>query len=128
MNNYLKEIEHLSWINSSDIQEEAINFLSRASDWDARNCIISTSKDVWENLIKAINKNEFIDKKKLLPDLLFLLKDLTWPGALEALEILKGLGKEIVYNDLKKMIIQANYVNDEMWIMNLNILSEYFGL
>lgn len=89
MEKYLDVLRMLSWKESPEIQNNAIEYLSGVEDWDFRNCIINTPKDVWENILKVIKNNKSIDMHLILQDLLFLLKDLTWPGALDAFDIIK---------------------------------------
>ncbi len=122
MEKYLDVLRMLSWKESPEIQNNAIEYLSGVEDWDFRNCIINTPKDVWENILKVIKNNKSIDMHLILQDLLFLLKDLTWPGALDAFDIIKKMGKEEIYLDLTKALAKANREKDEMWIDNLKLL------
>lgn len=122
MEKYLDVLRMLSWKESPETQNSAIEYLSGVEDWDFRNCIINTPKDVWENILKVIKNNKSIDMHLILQDLLFLLKDLTWPGALDAFDIIKKMGKEEIYLDLTKALAKANSEKDEMWIDNLKLL------
>lgn len=127
MEKYLDVLRMLSWKESLETQNNAIEYLSGVEDWDFRNCIINTPKDVWENILKVIKKNKSIDMHLILQDLLFLFKDLTWPGALDAFDIIKKMGKEEIYLDLTKALAKANSEKDEMWIDNLKLLLTHFN-
>ena len=127
MKKYLNCLNLLSWNESLEVQNKAIEYLSEVRDWDFKGCITKTQKDVWGNMVKVIMKNKNIDKRTILQDLIFLLKDLTWPGALEALNIIKEMKKEEVISDLKKALVEATNEKDEMWIDNLKLLLTHFN-
>lgn len=126
MDKYINYIKKLSWKNSKEMQENAIMFLSSANDWDYMGCIINTSKDIWGNLLIVIKNRNECDKILLLEDLLFLFKDLNWPGAWEAFEIIKNMKKELVKKDLEKALLQAYNEDDGMWITGLKLIIDYF--
>lgn len=126
MDKYINYIKKLSWKNSKEMQENAIMFLSSVNDWDYMGCIINTSKDIWGNLLIVIKNRNECDKILLLEDLLFLFKDLNWPGAWEAFEIIKNMKKELVKKDLEKALLQAYNEDDGMWITGLKLIIDYF--
>lgn len=124
---YTKYIELLSWNTPKALQEEAINFLINAEDCDMRGCIKNTQKDVWNNIVLIISKRSVSDRINCLPDLLFLLKDLNWPGALKALEILKSMKATDVINNLEQSLKQAYDEKDGIWISNLKELVNHYN-
>ncbi|MCR5614478.1 hypothetical protein [Treponema sp.] len=126
MNDYKNYIEQLSWKNSEKEQSEAIEILSKSEDWDFTNCIRNSSKDIWENLVVVINRRSYQDKVKLADDLIYLLMDLNWPGALQGLEILKSLKKEVIQAPLEDTLYSAYVDRDGNWISNLFELIKYF--
>ena len=126
MNDYRKYLNQLSWHKTEKEQKEAIDFLSKSEDWDFFNCIRKSSKDIWENLVVVINRRSYQDKVKLADDLLYLLMDLNWPGALQGLEILKSLKKEEIQAPLEDTLYSAYVDMDGCWISNLLELTKYF--
>lgn len=126
MNCYKEYISKLSWHKPEEYQTEAIDFLSKAPDWDFSNCIRKSSKDIWENLVKVIKNRSYNDKVKLSEELLFLLLDLNWPGALQGLEILKTLHREDIRVPLENALKSAYQKNDGNWIAYLYELIVYF--
>ena len=127
MSRHLEDIGNLSWSRDPETQKNAAMNLLAADDWDCENCIIGTEKDVWENLVAVIEKTGRGTKKTLCRDLLFLLQDLNWPGALRAREIVKGMSKDDVLRPLQEALLQAYATNDGIWISNLKSLVDYFG-
>lgn len=124
---YTKYIELLSWNTPKILQEEAINFLINVEDWEISGCIKNTQKDVWDNILLIISKRSLSDRINCIPDLLFLLKDLNWPGALKALEILKSMKAADVIKNLEQALKQAYDEKDGIWISNLKELVKYYN-
>lgn len=122
MEKYTEYISKLSWNKPKAEQKEAALFLSQVEDWDYKNCITSSNKDVWEELVQVISKRKKEEIKEMLPDLLFLLKDLNWPGALKAFEIVGSLKYEEIKADFWIILEKAYTEKDDMWIENLKRL------
>lgn len=128
MEKYTEYINQLSWIMPKTEQDKAVSFLSTVNDWDYKDCIICSQKDVWENLVKVISKRKKEEVKSLLPDLLYMLKDLNWPGALNAMNIIKTFSQEEILPDIEQSLKTADSENDGIWIANLKNLVDYFVL
>ncbi|HBB15148.1 MAG TPA: hypothetical protein DCZ76_12875 [Treponema sp.] len=125
---YEEYISKLSWHRTESEQKEAIRFLTQAPDWDFSNCIRKSSKDIWENLVAVIKKRSYEEKVQLAGELLYLLMDLNWPGALQALGILKGIRKEDILPPLESALKSACLEKDGNWLSYLYELVVHFEL
>lgn len=126
MNNYSDYFKLLNWHKTVEEQKIAIDYLTQCNDWNFKGCIINTSKDFWENVIKIISNKNRDNQVQMIYEMMYLLKDLNWPGALEALKILKTFNKYEITNDLEKSLSEAYRIKDTVWIANLKLLIEYY--
>ena len=127
MDKYCEYINKLNWSNPKEIQNEGVRFLTSSKNWDFSQCISNSPKEVWCNLIKVIESRNRKDKTELIDELLFLLKDLTWPGALKAYKILLTLDKDIMLEKLELCLFKAYLEKDTVWIANLKMLIKQLG-
>ena len=65
-------------------------------------------------------------KEQALQGLLFLFKDLSWPGASMAFDIIKQIPKDKVLIDLEIALSDAFEENDGIWVANLKQVISYF--
>ena len=103
MNNF----NNLSWNKSRAEQEKTMEFLIANDNWDIQHCIQNASKDIWENLVYVLSKKKNMIKEQALQGLLFLFKDLSWPGASMAFDIIKQIPKDKVLIDLEIALSDA---------------------
>lgn len=111
-----KLLNSLSWYLPEEEQEIAIEELVKYKHYYLNSLITKTGKHQWFNAIRLIRKLNYSDQLELIPQMLFLLKDLNWPGANEAVELMIQMNK----NELKPHIIialeEADSDNDTIWI------------
>ena len=126
MSSYSEIIENLSWNKTIDIQKQAISILINAKDWNYAGCLKKTRKDIWQNMLKVIEKKTQGVQLELLDELLFLFQDLNWPGVDSAFNIITHLPRETIVPYIENALLNAYKQNDGMWIANLKKILEYF--
>lgn len=116
-------LNDLSWSKPAEVQADAIKYLSNnISDEFIPNLIKETGKDSWDNAIEII-KNIGITRTVItVPWLIFLYKDLTWPGALESINILKQYNNEQLIPYFDSALEQADLEGDTMWISGIQFV------
>lgn len=128
MEKYIEYVGRLSWNRPKSEQAEAVLFLSSAKDWDYTDCIVNSQKDIWEKLVHVISHRTKDEIKSLLSNLLYLLKDLNWPGAIEAMNLIKGFSKDEILKEIEQSLLTAYSENDGIWIANMKAVIEYYKL
>jgi hypothetical protein len=106
----------LSWYQPEEEQEHAIQKLIMNKDRFINSLITGSTKDQWLNATKLIGRIEYSDQVRMVPQMLFLLRDMNWPGALEATRIMGNLNSEDLKPYIGKALIEANNENDTIWI------------
>ena len=122
----MNNLNNLSWNRPRTEQEKTMDFLIANDNWDIQHCIQNASKDIWENLVYVLSKKENMIKEQALQGLLFLFKDLSWPGASMAFDIIKQIPKDKVLIDLEIALSDAFEENDGIWAANLKQVISYF--
>ena len=112
-------VYNLNWLLPRETQDEAIEILSRISPEKLDMLIPKYGKSCWENGVYILKKMGYPRNKKALPKLAGLLQDRNWPGALEAIELFRLLGKEISVPYIEKECEEAIQCNDVDWLEHL---------
>ena len=117
--------QELSWDKDKELQESTIKYFSNDESFDFNNLIKEAPKESMENLVEIVAKKNVDERYKFIDGLLFLLQDLSWPGAAKAMSLLKSIHKEKLLPYLENKLIEAYEENDDNWLGNLNILVKY---
>ncbi|MBQ2743805.1 MAG: DUF5071 domain-containing protein [Oscillospiraceae bacterium] len=120
-------VEMLNWENPQEEQDEAICILSQIDERNFGLILDKSKKSTWENAVKVIKRIGFPQNESLLPGLLWLLQDVNWPGATEAIEILAEIDKKTVVPLIEQAIHSANLNEDFMWLGGLSLLVSKSG-
>lgn len=118
----VKYVHELDWSYPVETQNEAIDILSRIDGEYLCFVFDKNQKATWENAVKVIRKIGFPKNRPLLSDLVWLLQDINWPGALDAIEILSSIEKTIIIPIIEKALLTANSNGDSMWIAGISLL------
>ncbi|MBA2937060.1 DUF5071 domain-containing protein [Paenibacillus sp. CGMCC 1.16610] len=125
--NVRKLLSSLSWNRPIEEQSMAVEKLINLKEF-FEGLITQTSKDQWDNCMKIINEMEYHDQVRMIPQMLFLLKDMNWPGASEAYNLMLKMKVE----DLTPYIIQAIEMADDTcdtnWITWMKMFLEELNL
>jgi hypothetical protein len=93
------------------------------------NCLITqTGKDQWDNCLKIINELDYHDQVRMAPQMLFLLRNLNWPGAREACDIMTKMNIEDLTPFIKQALELADIECDTVWITWIKIFLEKLNL
>ncbi|MCD8157802.1 MAG: DUF5071 domain-containing protein, partial [Clostridiales bacterium] len=76
----------------------------------------------WQNSVYVIRKIGFPRNKLLLPNLIWLLQDINWPGALISIDVLADIEKEELIPLIETAITKAYEIKDYMWLGGLKML------
>ncbi len=109
-------LEYLDWNQSVELQEMAIKELVNYKDLLIDSIITSTGKHQWLNAVSFVCGLDESYQLKFVPQLLLLLQDMNWPGALEATELMVALEHSELKPHIVNALIQANADNDTIWI------------
>ena len=89
-------------------------------DWNA--------KSTWENAVTVIGNLGFPNNKPLLRHLFWLMKDINWPGAREAIKILSKISdRQYLLAKLEEYIELASMEKDTMWLGGLKCVVKTAG-
>lgn len=83
-----------------------------------------SSKFCWINFLRIIEKMPYEEKIKGMPLLFELLQDANWPTYEKTMGLLQSFDKEFITPYVKKYLCQAYEEKDEMWIDNIEFLSQ----
>lgn len=125
---YKELINNLSWDYDDDIQNQAIEELSRLPLSEINYLIQPNGKDCWHNAAIVIsnivnkNKNSIQEEEEVLFSLIEWAKDLNWPGALIIVDILTLLDENLVVKIIRKALEMALKDKDICWIDSLKII------
>lgn len=113
------QVYNLNWLLPKNIQEEAIRILSELPNDKVHFLIPKYGKECWENGVSILARIGYPRNEKALPLLARLLQDRNWPGALEAIEIFRSVGKQISVPFIEKECEQALSCQDADWLEHL---------
>lgn len=119
-----KLVENLDWNTSLKVQENALNVLSRLDKADLSLIFDKKKKYIWLNYVKLVDRVGYPKNKELLHNLIWLLKDINWPGSYQAIDVLKKIKKEEVITLIENAIQLAYNDEDTMWLGGLKRLVE----
>lgn len=121
----MNKLEDLSWDKDKKTQEEAISFFSNDDSFNFNQLIKESPKKIMSNLVKVITNKKIGEQYQSIKGLLYLLKDLSWPGSEKAMSLLKSYPKEALLPDLENTLKEASQENDDNWLGNLKMLIKY---
>ena len=81
-------------------------------------------KKYWEDAAKVLEARGYPIIKDVILDVFEWMKDMNWPGALIAYDILKKLPEDILVENLETSIQKAISTNDIGWLYWLNLFLE----
>ncbi|MGE7024518.1 hypothetical protein [Solibacillus cecembensis] len=114
----------LNWHLPEGIQNDAKEFLSQVSMEQLPLIFQTYAKECWENAVDVVVSVGYPKNELALPKLYELFMDINWPGALKALEYLKGIDHSVNVKHLKNACAKAVEENDTEWLYFLYIVSE----
>ncbi|WP_186579743.1 hypothetical protein [Aquibacillus kalidii] len=121
-------VYNLNWLLPEEVQEESIRVLSEISPDKVDLLIPKYGKECWANGVYILNKIGYPKNKKALTKLAQLLQDRNWPGALETIELFRGLGKEISTPYIEIECEKALQCNDADWLEHLYFACDSLNL
>ncbi|MEE3410220.1 MAG: hypothetical protein VZQ47_04795 [Treponema sp.] len=121
----MNKLEDLSWDKDKKTQEEAISFFSNDGSFNFNQLIKKSPKKIMSNLVEVITNKKIGEQYQSIKGLLYLLKDLSWPGSEKAMSLLKSYPKEALLPDLENTLKEASQENDDNWLGNLKMLIKY---
>lgn len=129
-NNKMNEIEikdlvsKLSWECPKEEQSKAVDQLSVVDEQYFGLLFNKNLKETWENIVLVIEKIGVPKNEFFIPELLWLLQDVNWPGSMQAIDVLLKQNKDIVIPKLEQTIKEAYQQEDNMWLGGLKLLVE----
>ncbi|MBP3951887.1 hypothetical protein J7W16_12170 [Bacillus sp. YZJH907-2] len=112
-------VYNLNWSLPKEAQEESILILSQLPEEKVDRVLPKYGKECWQNGVLVIKKIGYPRNKKALPKLARLLQDRNWPGALEAIEVFRSMGREISVPYIEKECEEALRCHDADWLEHL---------
>lgn len=86
------------------------------------------AKSTWENAVTVIGNLGFPNNKPLLKHLIWLMKDVNWPGAQKAIKILGNINdRQYLLEKLEEYIELASMEKDQMWLGGLKCVVKAAG-
>lgn len=116
-------LKSLDWNFPPEIQQNAIDILSKVDETYYPLLFDWSSKSTWENSVKIVKQIGFPQNKILLANLFTLLQDINWPGANSAINVLKDIDKQYLLPKLEEYIKLAYQTSDDMWLGGLKRLT-----
>ncbi|NOU88671.1 DUF5071 domain-containing protein [Paenibacillus sp. LMG 31460] len=121
-------LSSLSWNRPVEEQTYAVKRLISLKD-KISDCLITyTSKDQWDNCMKIIIELDYQDQVRMIPQMLFLLRDMNWPGAKEACNLMKNMKVEDLTPYIVLALEQADNECDTIWITWIKTFIEKLNL
>ena len=117
-------VSKLSWEYPKEKQNKAIDQLSVVDEQYFYLLFNKNLKETWENIVLVIEKIGFPKNEFFIPELLWLLQDVNWPGSMHAIDILLKQNKDVVIPKLEHTIKEAYQQEDYMWLGRLKLLVE----
>lgn len=121
-------LSSLNWHLPQEEQDFAVQELVHYKDEIINRFISETQKEHWHNAIRVIEKLDASYQIMAVPQMLLLLMDLNWPGAMPAVEIMKKLDNESIKPYIEATLIRADIENDTIWIAWIKYLIEQKNL
>lgn len=112
-------VYNLNWLLPKENQKVAIEFLTNLPPDKTDMILPKYGKECWENGVSVIKSIGYPNNKNALPKLARLLQDRNWPGALDAIEVFRDIGKTISIPYIEKECIEAAKLNDLDWLEHL---------
>jgi hypothetical protein len=106
----------LDWNLPEEEQEKAIEGLHAYKDRIIDTLITESSKKQWYNAVKFIGQLKYSCQVQFVPQMLFLFKDMNWPGSLEAKSLMKTIETDDLKPFISKALTTADSENDLIWI------------
>lgn len=122
LNELRETISDLNWNINESRQREAILKLVNVEDQYLPFIFSYTHKFEWENYVNVVAQIGFPRNIPMLADLLSLLQDLNWPGAMHAIQILKKIDSNVLIPLLEETIKKAYQEEDFEWLAGLKRL------
>lgn len=117
-------VSKLSWEYPKEEQNKAIDQLSVVDEQYFEQLFDKNKKETWENIVLVIDKIGVPKNEFFIPELLWLLQDVNWPGSMHAIDVLLKQNKDIVIPQLEQRIKEAYQQEDYMWLGGLKMLIE----
>ena len=117
-------VSKLSWKYPKEEQNKAIDQLSVVDEQYFCLLFDKNLKETWENVVFVIEKIGFPKNEFFVPELLWLLQDVNWPGSMHAIDILLKQNKDVVIPKLEQTIKEVYQQEDYMWLGGLKLLVE----
>jgi KaiC/GvpD/RAD55 family RecA-like ATPase len=76
-------------------------------------------KSTWHFVVEIIRELGYPRNRDALPSLVELMQDINWPGADEAMEIIKGIEKEVTVPIIENAIKEAYSEEDYQWLAGI---------
>ncbi|WP_049680945.1 hypothetical protein [Peribacillus loiseleuriae] len=124
----MKLIPNMSYLKPKPTQKDAIRQLIYVPEEYVDLLIQRDMKTTWPNAMLIISSIGFPKNENSIPSLLFLMQDINWPGAIEAVEIVKNIGKRSVLPYLEDALEIAYKSEDYMWIGGLKYLVDSLNI
>lgn len=115
---------YLSWFQTKEKQEIAIQNLIKHKEKFIDSLLTKSAKDQWHNAVRVIGKLEYSDQVRMIAQMLFLLKDVNWPGAVEAIKIMESITPAELKPHIIRALVEANEENDTVWIAWIKVFIE----
>lgn len=128
MKDIQKLLEDLSWDNPKDVVDTAINKLLQIDDEQVTVLLQPVNKSCWENAAKVLKMMGYPKNELALPGLLDWIRDMNWPGAQIAKEILFAIDKMILIPLVEDAVRKAYFEEDFIWIAGLREIVEEIGI
>lgn len=124
----MKYIDNLSWDETDEVQLQAMSKLKQIDEDSVSLLIQCLKKPTWGNAVKVIKDIGFPKNKSAIPKIIWLLKDVNWPGAWEGIDVLKEMDIGTIILHIENALIMAEEEKDYMWIAGIQILVEQLQL
>ncbi|QKS44990.1 DUF5071 domain-containing protein [Paenibacillus cellulosilyticus] len=86
----------LSWNNSDEMRERAIEQLLFIKDRDMHLLLQPNGKDLWDGAAEVITRFGYPRIKIIIPMMLEWLQDMNWPGSERIAQVLNSIGNPLV--------------------------------
>ena len=117
MENHLAGLtEDLDWNKSQEQQQRAIVALVELGSDGCKDLIPGKGKNYWKNAVEVIKRIGSPGNRPAIPGLIYLLKDMSWPGAEMAYELLLAMDKLAIVHDFEMALHIADQEQDSDWI------------
>ena len=118
-------LNDLSWNKPEELQHVAREKLMQLNESELYLLMQPNGKDCWENAALVLQEMGFPRVKPVIPQMLFWIADLNWPGAHTIMEILEGIDKDILLPHIQNSIKQAISENDDSRLNWLKLLCRH---